>query len=297
MVSAHLAYSAAFAGSGLARLAPLDMTDGITRDWAWEGSSGEGVKVALVDSGIDASHPDVGPIQGYVAISEDSDGTIVYDTDPHQDGFGHATACAGVIRSLAPSCALYSIKVLGTELSCSGRVLAASLRWAIDNGIHVCNVSVGTIKREFFGVFHELADLAYFRNVILVAAANNTPVPSFPSLYASVISVASHAVQDPYTFYYNPRPPVEFGALGIDVRIAWLEHKHITATGNSFAAPHMTGLVTKILGKHPGLTAFQLKTILREVASNVDRSQTALSRHLCGEGTPELRDVSNGLQN
>jgi subtilisin len=286
VASVRPAFSAAFIGTGLVPLAPLDPIDGITRDWAWKGSSGEGVKVAVLDSGIDATHPDVGPIQGYLAIREGQDGKLVYDTAPHEDSFGHATACAAVIRSLAPACELYSIKVFEAGSSGSGRVLEGALRWAIDNGMQVCNLSLGTTKHEFFGVFHELADLAYFRNISLVTAANNLPIPSFPSVYASVISVASHAIQDPYTFYYNPKPPVEFGALGIDVRLAWRDHRYITATGNSYAAPHITALVCKILGKHPGLTVFQLKTILRALADNVHRSQVAASPHLLGEGLP-----------
>jgi subtilisin family serine protease len=284
VISLRPAFSAAFAETGLAPLVPLDPIDGITRDWAWEGSSGEGVKVAVVDSGVDATHPDVGPIQGYLAVREGQDGTLVYDTEPHDDCYGHATACAGVIRSLAPACELYSIKVFESGLSGSALVLGGALRWAIDNGIQVCNLSLGTTNREFFGVLHELADLAYFRNIPLVTAANNLPVPSFPSVYASVISVASHAIQDPYTFYYNPKPPVEFGALGIDVRLAWRNHKYLTATGNSYAAPHITGLVCKILGKHPGLTVFQLKTILRALANNVHRSQIETSPRPLGDG-------------
>jgi subtilisin len=275
MVSLRPAYSAAFLKDRLAACRPVDPLDGITRDWAFAGSTGRGVKVAVVDSGIDATHPDVGPVQGYVAIREAGDGKLVYDAEPHEDSFGHGTACAGVIRSIAPDCELYSIKVLGSGLSGSGRVFAAGLRWAIDNGIQVCNLSLGTTKRDFFGIFHELADLAYFKNVVLVTAANNMPMPSFPSIYASVISVASHDGKDPYTIYYNPTPPVEFGAPGIDVRLAWLDRKHITATGNSYAAPHVTGLVTRLLGKHGGLTVFQVKTILRALAANVDRGSAA----------------------
>jgi subtilisin len=282
----HLAYCDAFVETGLVSLEPLEPIDLITRDWAWEGSSGEGVKVAVVDSGVDAPHPDVGPIQGYLAVREGQDGKLVYDTEPHEDCYGHATACAGVIRSMAPACELYSIKVFHGGLSGSAQVLEGGLRWAIENGMHVCNLSLGTTKHEFYGVLHELADQAYFRNVSLVTAANNHPIPSFPSVYASVISVASHAIQDPYTFYYNPKPPVEFGALGIDVRLAWRDHKYITATGNSYAAPHITALVCKILGKHPGLTVFQLKTILRALADNVHRSQVDASPHLLGEGLP-----------
>ena len=277
MVSLRPAYSAAFMKGSLARLSAVDPLDGITREWAWGGSTGRGVKVAILDSGIDPTHPDVGPIQGYLTIREGEDGKLVYDPEPHEDSFGHATACAGVIRAVAPDCELYSVKVLGSGLSGSGRVFAAGLRWAIDNGIQVCNLSLGTTKRDFFGVFHELADLACFRNLILITAANNMPIPSFPSVYASVISVASHGGTDPYEYFYNPKPPVEFGARGIDVRLAWLDHKHITATGNSYAAPHMTALVTKILGKHPDLTVFQMKTILRALAANVDHEQVAVS--------------------
>jgi subtilisin len=280
------AYSDAFVDTGLASIMPIEPIDAITRDWAWEGSSGEGVKVAVVDSGVDATHPAVGPIQGYLAVREGKDGELVYDTNPHEDCFGHATACAGVIRSMAPACELYSIKVFDSGLSGSAQVLEGALRWAIENGMQVCNLSLGTTKHEFFGALHELADLAYFRHVSLVTAANNHPIPSFPSVYASVISVASHAIQDPYTFYYNPKPPVEFGALGIDVRLAWRDHKYITATGNSYAAPHITALVCKILGKHPGLTVFQVKTILRALANNVYRSQVGAPPHLLGEGHP-----------
>ncbi|WP_157575881.1 S8 family serine peptidase [Mycobacterium sp. GA-2829] len=269
------AYSSAFADSQLVRFAPFDPIERLTPEWAWGGSGGEGVKVAVVDSGIDATHPDVGPVDGYVAITEGEDLRFVHDASPHGDSFGHGTACAGIIRSLAPRCELYSVKVLGGANKGKGRVFAAGIRWAIDNGMHVCNLSLGTTKRDCFSIFHELVDEAYFKNLVLVTAANNMPIPSFPSVYSSVLSVASHGVQDPYLFYYNPHPPVEFGALGIDVNIAWHNHTRRTMTANSYASPHMTGLVAKILGKHPGLTVFQLKTILRELAANVDRNKVS----------------------
>lgn len=270
MNSQRPAYSRQFAPEGLRRLTPIERLDDITPDWAWGGSTGRGLKVAVIDSGVDADHPAVGGVQGYVAIRE-GDAGMVYDTEPHADSYGHGTACAGVIRSIAPECEIYSVKVLGAGLTGRGVVFAAGLRWAIEQGMHVCNLSLGTTKKDFFGVFHELADLAYFRNVMLVTAANNMPIPSFPSVYASVISVGSHDGQDPYCFYYNPEPPVEFGAPGIDVRVPWASGSMITATGNSFAAPHISGIVTRILAKHPGLTTFHVKAILRALAANVQR--------------------------
>lgn len=263
------AWSEAFTPGTLAHVrefAPFD-DRGITREWAWGESTGRGVKVAIIDSGVDASHPAVGGVDGYVAITEHK-GKLAYEPSPHADDYGHGTACAGIIRTLAPECEIYSVKVLGANLTGRGVVFAGGLRWAIDHGMHVCNLSLSTGRSEFFGLFHELADLAYFRRIPLVCAANNNPGASYPSLYAVVLSVAAHEGNDPERFDVNPNPPVEFGAPGLDVRVPWLQGGYISATGNSFATPHIAGLVARILGKHPGLTVFQVKTILYALAAN-----------------------------
>ncbi|HLI29085.1 MAG TPA: S8 family serine peptidase [Chloroflexota bacterium] len=263
------AWSQEFVPEALQYPAPIPVLDQLTPEWAWGGSTGRGVRVGIVDSGIDAGHPALGGmVRGGVAVVE-QDGQVRLDASPHGDSFGHGTACAGIIHQLAPEAELYSIKVLGASLSGTGNVFVAGLRWAIEQQLDVINLSLGTTKREFFAVLHELADLAYFRNLVLVTAANNFPQPSFPSMYASVISVACHDVQDPFRFYYNPAPPVDFGAYGIDVQVPWLGGGTIRTTGNSFAAPHITGIVALIRAKHPGLTPFQVKTILRATAWNM----------------------------
>jgi subtilisin len=281
------AWSHQFTADTIQDLHPVEPLDNLTAEWAWGGSTGRGVKVAVIDSGIEASHPAIqgGGVQGYVSISE-SLGNFAYDTAPHEDAYGHGTACAGIIRSFAPECELYSVKVLGAALSTRGMVFIAGLRWAIESGMNVCNLSLGTTRREYFAALHELADSASFRNIMVVTAANNMPVPSYPSMYASVISVASHDQEDPGTYYYNPSPPVEFGARGIDVRVPWRGGTWITVTGNSFAAPHITGLVTQMLAKHPELTVFQVKVILRALSANMPgagkRGQN-ITRELTGE--------------
>jgi subtilisin family serine protease len=116
-----------------------------------------------------------------------------------------------------------------------------------------------------------VADDAYFKNVMLISAVNNVPAPSYPSLYSSVISVAAHEGKDPLTYYYNPSPPVEFGAPGIDVKVAWIDKGYMNCTGNSFAAPHIAGIVALISAKHPSLTPFQIKAVLYACASNAGR--------------------------
>ncbi len=251
------------------RTYPDVLAASIAREWAWEGGTGKGVRVGVVDSGIDNSHPAIGArVMGWAAFEASRDGTIQESFEAHEDLFGHGTACAGIIRRLAPDAELISIRVLGPMLTATAAVFARALRWAIEQGIPVINLSLGTTKRDYVGVFHELADLAAFRGSTLVAAANNMPVPSYPSLFSAVVSVAAHEGQDPYDFYYNPAPPVEFGAPGINVNVAWLHGQTTTVTGNSFSAPHITGLIARILSKHPGLQPFELKTILRATAKN-----------------------------
>jgi subtilisin family serine protease len=164
------------------------------------------------------------------------------------------------------------VRVLGSRLRGKGHVFAAGLRWAVEQGMNVVNLSLSTGKTEYFATFHEIADAAYFRNTMLVCAVNNVPAPSYPAQYASVFSVAAHQGRDPLRFDYNPSPPVEFGAPGISLDVAWLDHSTINATGNSFAAPHIAGIIALILSKHPGLTAFQMKTVLAALATNADAS-------------------------
>jgi subtilisin len=193
----------------------------------------------------------------------------VVEEDAEGDSCGHGTACAGIIRALAPECSLFSVRVLGAGYTGSGKVLLAGLRWAIEQGFDVINMSLSTTKRDFASVLHDLADSAYFRRTVLVASAHNMPVESYPWKFSSVISVGSHELTDATAFFYNPNPPVEFFARGVSVDIAWLGGSTIRATGNSFATPHMSGICALVRSKHPELTPFQLKSVLYLIASNV----------------------------
>lgn len=266
------AWSEAFTGDTLISILLHGPLAGISREWAWGGSTGKGVRVAVVDSGIDADHPALdGCVRNGVAVEydEDAETFVRIEADPQpRDLSGHGTACAGIIHAMAPEAELYSVRVLGRDMRGKAYQFAGGLRWAIDNGMQVINLSLSTAREEYYGLFHKLSDDAYFKNIILVSAVNNIPAPSYPSLYSSVISVAAHHVQDPFTYYYNPSPPVEFGAPGIDVEVAWQGGKTAVVTGNSFAAPHIAGLSTLILALHPNLTPFELKTVLMACASN-----------------------------
>ena len=210
--------------SSVLRLPGVARMEDLSPEWAWGGATGKGARVAIVDSGIEADHPDLGDCvdrDGGIAVTLDEEGEAVLTPGPHDDAFGHGTACAGIIHRLAPEARLTSVRVLGAGLAGKAAAFLAGLGWAIEQGFDVINLSLGTTRRDWALPFYEVCDRAYFGGTLLVTAANNMARPSYPSLYASVTSVACNLATDPFRFHYNPDPPTEFLAPGIDVELSW----------------------------------------------------------------------------
>lgn len=258
--------------SAVLRFGPGADAVAVSPKWAFAGADGAGVRVALVDSGIDADHPQLeGCVDtaGSIDLALDDDGTVSMTTGPHGDVFGHGTACAGIIHAMAPKARITSVRVLGPTLTGRAAVFHAGLAWAVDEGFDVINLSLGTTKKDWALAFHEVCDRAYFGGSFVVTAANNVARESYPSLFASVASVACNTSDDPLRFHANPEPPTEFLARGINVEVPWLNGGTTTTTGNSFAAPHIAALAALVKSKHPQLRPFQLKAALYATAANV----------------------------
>jgi subtilisin len=245
---------------------------GLSPEWAWSGATGAGVRVAVIDSGIDADHPALEgcvDADGAVEFTVDEAGEVKRTDGAHADAFGHGTACAGIIHSFAPEARITSVKVLGMGLQGKAAAFLAGLQHAIDGGFHVVNLSLGTKKRDFALAMYELCDRAYFHDSFVVTAANNVDRPSYPSLFSSVASVACNLTTDPWRYHSNPQPPTEFLARGIDIEVLWRQGTRITITGNSFAAPHISGLAALVRSKHPELRPFHVKSVLWACSANV----------------------------
>jgi subtilisin family serine protease len=261
------AWSEPFSTAHRSDLLRPDPFASVDRAWAFGAGDGAGVTVAIVDSGIEGDHPAVGAaLAASVRVELEGEQVRVVPDEPI-DVVGHGTACAGIVHALAPAASLVSVRVLGPDNRAKGPAFAAGLEWAIDHGASIVSLSLSSRSEAMFGTFHGLADRAYFANVLLVCAANNVAVASYPSLFAAVVSVAAHDVRDPSVWFYNPRPPVEFGAHGLDVDVAWKDGGRIVATGNSFAAPHLAGFAARIRAAHPTVTPFEIKTILAATAT------------------------------
>lgn len=263
------AWSDAFAGAARARLARERPFGTLDRGAVFGDSRGGGVTVAIIDSGVEPDHPAVGGrLVRSLRVEPGDDGPRVVEDPDRVDLVGHGTACAGIIHAIAPEAELVSIRVLGADNRGGGPSFAAAIEWAIAQGFGVVNLSLSSRSEAMAERFHELADEAYFANTLLVSAANNVVGASYPSLFAAVVSVAAHDAGDPDVWFYNPSPPVEFGAHGLDVDVAWRGGTRIRATGNSFAAPHLAGRAALIRAYHPDASPFEVKAMLAATATD-----------------------------
>jgi subtilisin len=233
----------------------------------WKKRTGSGVGVAIIDSGIDLQHPDLKDrVIESVEAQADYKRVLFVPSDAG-DSAGHGTACAGIISSIAPNVELYSIKVLGEAGLGDGHAFMAGLEYAIKRKIRVINLSLGTTKPQFFAPLHDLLDRAYQAGCVVVAAANNLPQPSFPSVFSSsLISVSKSTETNPLNFGFRFGDVIELTAPGVNVKTTWLGGGYRSLTGNSFACPHIVGIIALLLETYPNLTPFQVKSLLYAIA-------------------------------
>ena len=261
-------WSADFESDRLGEVTALPLDE--IRDWAFGGATGAGMQVAVVDSGVDPDHPAVGEVRAWATVVDDPDapeGHRIVE-ERHEDVVGHGTACAGIIRTMAPAVEIVSVRVLGANMKTRGTRFVAGLQWAVDHGVDAANLSLSSRSEALYAPLHEVCSDAYFARIPLICAANNVPGPTYPAVYPSVISVAARPGADPWSIACNPHPPVEFGAIGIDVEVPWADGGTIVAPGNSFSAAYVTGMVAALKSKHPWLTPYQVKSVLQAVSDN-----------------------------
>jgi subtilisin len=248
------------------QLVDTDLVHGF--DEAWRSCTGKGVSVAIIDSGIDTSHYD---LKGRIKTSYEAEkqgNRIVFRESDSGDAAGHGTACAGIVAKIAPDAEIHSVKVLGSEGIGDGNAFLSGLEFAINKRCPIINLSLGTTKPQFTAPLRDLLDRAYQAGCIVVAAANNLPQPSFPSVFSSsLIAVSKNSETDPFSFGFRFGEVIELTAPGVNVRTTWTNNSYKTITGNSFACPHISGILALLLERYPGLKPFQAKAALFAIAN------------------------------
>jgi len=233
-------------------------------------SRGHGVRVAVLDSGIELSHPALAglKVEDDVAVVDDGLQLRVVPGEG-RDVYGHGTALAGIIHQLAPEAALGSFRVLGQRLRSRTMIIREAARLALERGYHILNCSFGCGRDDHVLFYKEWIDEAYIRGHHVIAACNNEDFTKreWPGHFSTVITVNFTGCNSPEEFHYRRGCLVEFAARGQDLEVAWSGGAHKQVTGSSFAAPHVTGLLARLISGLPALSTLQAKALLSDLAT------------------------------
>lgn len=214
--------------------------------------SGRGVTVGIVDSGLDPAlrGPDVEPGVSLVAAGE------------VDDRIGHGSACASIVRGMAPGATIVPIRVFDDRLKTSVEVLVAAIRWAVDRGLRVLNLSLGSVREDALKPLYVACEEARRRGTIPVAA---TAVggTSYPAVFECAIGVKGDYFDNVYDFEFRPGAAVECVAQSRR-RVRALGGEHRRVDSFSFAAPHVAAIVALLLERHPDAD-------LDEIRQHLDR--------------------------
>ena len=218
------------------------------------GNKGAGVRVAIVDTGIDCTHPDLdGNCMGGMDF-------VNGDNDPSDD-HGHGTHVAGTVAAedngsgvvgVAPEAQLYGLKVLSASGSGYWSDIIAAIEWAADNGIQVTNNSYGG---GYPGSIVEAAfDASYAQGVLHIAAAGNSGSCAgtensvgYPARFASVVAVAATMSNDARPCFSSTGPDVEIAAPGVSVNSTRMGGGYVAFSGTSMASPHVAGAAALVI--------------------------------------------------
>ncbi|MCL6579636.1 MAG: S8 family serine peptidase, partial [Candidatus Bathyarchaeota archaeon] len=214
-------------------------------------NKGTGVKIAVIDTGIDYDHPD---LAGNIAGGK----SFVSYTPDYMDDHGHGTHVAGIIAAedndvgvvgVAPEAKLYALKALDSGGSGYISDIVAAIDWAVANGIQIISMSFGSNSDDVS--MREACNNAYNAGVLLVAAAGNDgywgrDTVDYPARYDSVIAVAATDQNNNRAYWSSRGPSLELAAPGVSIYSTYLDDVYATASGTSMACPHVSGVAALV---------------------------------------------------
>ncbi|MBN1329336.1 MAG: S8 family serine peptidase [Candidatus Heimdallarchaeota archaeon] len=231
-------------------------------------TAGQGVKVAILDTGIDYTHPDLDANYkgGYDFVNNDA-----YPLDDH----GHGSHCAGIVAAedngvgvigVAPLASLYGVKVLSSSGSGSISQIVAGINWAINNGMDVISMSLGATTGDT--TLEAACTNARNAGIVVVCASGNNygSSISYPARYSSTIAVGATDSSHKIASFSNIGPQQDVVAPGVNIYSTYRNGGYTTMSGTSMACPMVSGAVALILSANPSLTPEEVRTILHDTA-------------------------------
>jgi subtilisin family serine protease len=277
-------------------------TTAVHLDGAHTVSRGEGVTVAVLDTGIDPSHPAFAGrlVGGWDFLDHDADPTDVANgIDDDGDGqidesFGHGTHVAGIVAVAAPDARIMALRVLDSDGRGDILSVAAGLRWAINHGARIVNLSLGMLHAS--EIIQHLLEEAEGRGILCVASAGNwgsdTPAefPATSSHASAVAAVDAWARPAPFTSYGSF---VALSAPGVSVRSAYPGGAWRVWSGTSMSCPFVAGTAALVFALHPDWTPDQVRDRIRATCRPL-KGVAEANRFLYGQGALDAAAAVGG---
>jgi subtilisin len=230
------------------------------RDLALSTATGKGIRVVLIDSGVNAQHSHVGFVAGGIGLSLAVDGTIQQQPD-YSDRIGHGTALAGILRAKAPHVELYAVKVFNDRLQVPFAVLEAALRWSIEQRMHLINLSLGTANPAHRDRCLAIVAEVNGAGVTLVASSPAGQTNVLPAVLPGVIGVANDERCGWTDYLYVSDDSIPFHAHACPRPLPGPAQAR-NFQGPSFASAHVSALLALLIEQNPGLTGEALRKVL-----------------------------------
>lgn len=242
---------------------------------AWRYSKGQGVSVAVVDTGVDLEHPNLTPnLRGGV--------NLVRPGQPPRDDNGHGTHVAGILAAantgigvigVAPRAELYVVKAFDRAGAAQASRIIAAIGWCLEHGMRVINLSFGSDEDSM--ALRETVTKAIRSGVILVAAAGNKRAAGVdvPARYDDVLAVTAITRVDKALSYAARGPEIDLAAPGQDVLSTARGGGYRRQSGTSMAAPHVAGTAALTIARHPDWSADEVVAHLAATAERLDGVQ------------------------
>lgn len=220
----------------------------------WKETKGKGIKVAILDTGIDFNHPDIRDnVKGGINLTTNN-------SNDYMDRQGHGTHCAGIVAAtlngsnvvgVAPEAELYAVKVLSDKGEGSLEWIVKGIEWCINNKIHVVSMSLGS--KEGHPMMQEVIRRAHNNGIVIVAAAGNdgkgNNTVEYPASYSETIAVAAVDLSKGRGSFSSTGGEVDVASAGVDILSTYPNNKYARLSGTSMACPHIAGAVALLQSK------------------------------------------------
>ena len=257
-------------------------------------ATGKGVKVAIIDTGADLTHPMLrnSIVGGWDFVDNDADPTDKRNPATTNAAYGHGTHIAGIVHLVAPDAQLLIVRVLDASGRGDFVNVAAGVRWAIEQGAKVINLSLGVSGTGTVDVLQNVIEDPANAGIIFVTAAGNQASRNvdFPGRSSSVIDVAAVVANGAgATFSSFDHSNVTLSAPGVAVRSTYPGSQYRLWSGTSMAAPFVTGAAALLAQLHPTWT-------MLEIAARLQGTSTAIVAP-APNGADITRDFGSGTLN